>query len=271
MYLESKNHHFIGFNTNGSMAPLKRHKQALFFHFAPQFHTEKVKPIPTSIQTVHFQRMHSKLKQLVKLTEWQNAKVLWLRQTNSESIKKKNPPVQPAFVSIQCCHSEAPSFSLVLGIDHGRDGALVDGILTLRSTRRKRVNTAAVSQTRQRQDRACVDIYCVTTGLVKHATNRGLTPLPWFPQFCTSTAVTQISAKVPPCLILMINGWNLWNFSSMLVWALRLYQHKSQHIPPDIQWFSKPSHWFHGFQTLISLKRFWYCFESVHLPSSGEF
>lgn len=67
------------------------------------------------------------------------------KQTNSESIKKTRP-VQPKFVSIQCCHSEAPSFALVLGIDHGGDGALVDRILPLRSTRGENsVNTAAVS------------------------------------------------------------------------------------------------------------------------------
>lgn len=119
---------------------------------------------------------------------------------------KKTRPVQPAFVSVQCCHSEAPSFALVLGIDHGRDGALVDRILALRSTRGKSVNTAAVSLKHKRQDWVCVDTCCATIGLVKHATNRGLTPLPWFPQFCTSTAVTEISTKVPPCLILMINS-----------------------------------------------------------------
>lgn len=103
---------------------------------------------------------------------------------------EKNPPCSPAFFCVQCCHSEAPSFALVLGIDHGRDGALVDWILTLRSTRADSVNTTAVSLKHKRQDRACVDTGCVTIGPVKHATERGLTPLPWFPQFGTSTAVT---------------------------------------------------------------------------------
>lgn len=92
-----------------------------------------------------------------------------LQQTNSESVKKPRP-VQPIFV--QCCHSEAPSFALVLGIDHGGDGALVDRILTLRSTRGKSVNAAAVSLKHKRQDQVCVDICCVTIGLVKHATKR---------------------------------------------------------------------------------------------------
>lgn len=52
------------------------------------------------------------------------------------SIRKPAPPI---FFSIQCCHEvgEAPSFALVLWVDDGCYGTLVDWILTLRNAKRR--------------------------------------------------------------------------------------------------------------------------------------